>query len=330
MKELISVIIPAYNHERYVQETIWSIINQTYKNLELIIINDGSIDKTHEKILELEEKCKNRFVRFIYNTKKNSGVSEALNDGIDIAQGEYVYSIASDDLAKPNAIEILYNFIKDKPEYALVVGDDDFIDCHSNNVVVNWQRHIIYNENENKEQKTYKTASEWAYENNNRFGIDFNSEDFGTYFTLLYNCYLPNGYLINRQAIIDSGKYRKDCAEDWYIFLQLSKKYKFKYIDKLLFSYRCHPTNSQKNKKYIQKIIYNIFKYEKDYAYKHGCKEIYNARTGHLKLNKMPKSLEKIFRVFLKIIFKDYYDFKEKSSSELRKYFKNIAKETYD
>ena len=58
---LVSIIIPAYNHENYIQECFDSIINQTYQNIELILLNDGSKDSTHSKILEYEDKLKERF-----------------------------------------------------------------------------------------------------------------------------------------------------------------------------------------------------------------------------------------------------------------------------
>lgn len=319
MNELISVIIPAYNHEKYVQDTIWSIINQSYRNIELIIVNDGSQDKTHEKILELQEECKKRFINFFCINKENNGVAEALNDGIDLATGKYVYLIASDDVAKPEAVDTLYNFIKDKPKYALVVGDDDFIDSESKNVAINKYRKIII-DNENVEQETFTKLSELGKEVNNDFQIDFNSEYFGNYGTLLYNCYLPNGYLINREAIIDAGKYIKDYAEDWYMFLQLSKKYKFKYIDKVLCSYRCHPDNSQKNYKYMLMILTNVFKGEKKYAYKNGYKHLYKARAQYCELEKRPKYLQKKYSALIRIFFRDYYNFKKKSPAELLEY----------
>lgn len=318
MDELISVLVPSYNHENYVQETIWSIINQTYKNLELIIINDGSKDKTHEKILELENECNKRFIKFKYINKKNAGVSEALNDGIDEAKGKYVYIIASDDLAKPEAIETLYEFIKDQPEYALVVGDDEFIDPNSKRVVVNCERNIIYEPQNYYNEPIFETVAEWASYCNNFCLVDFNSEEFGTYGTIFHNCYIPNGYLINRQAIIDAGKYMKDCAEDWYMFLQLAKKYKFKYLDKILFSYRCHPTNSQKNKRYFNRIVQKVYKHEKEYCYKNGYKVDYKAKVLIHRFNKIPKRIEKIFRGLFKMIFKDYYYFYEKLSQNIQ------------
>ena len=127
-KNLVSVLIPAYNHEKYVKETIKSIIAQTYKNIELIIVDDGSKDSTWQKIKEMRDKCEERFVRVHFETKENEGTCRTLNKLLSIAQGEFVYLIASDDLAKPQAIEKEVSFLEKNPDYALVLGDNEFID----------------------------------------------------------------------------------------------------------------------------------------------------------------------------------------------------------
>ena len=125
---LVSVVIPAYNHENYVEETIKSIMNQTYRNIELMVVDDGSKDTTWQKIKELETECKNRFTNVCFETKKNEGTCETLNRLISLANGEFIYFIASDDVAKPQAIEKELNFLTKNDDYVLAVGNNEFID----------------------------------------------------------------------------------------------------------------------------------------------------------------------------------------------------------
>ena len=107
MQDLISVIIPIYKVEKYLKKCIDSVINQTYKNLEIILVNDGSPDKCKE-ICEEYEKNDNRIV--IIN-KENGGLSDARNAGIDIAKGKYISFIDSDDYVSDDYIEYMYNLI---------------------------------------------------------------------------------------------------------------------------------------------------------------------------------------------------------------------------
>lgn len=103
MEKLISVIIPVYNVERYLEKCIQSVINQTYRNLEIILINDGSTDSSVnicKKFLDID----NRIVLF---NKENGGLSSARNLGIDNANGEYISFLDSDDFISENMYEIL-------------------------------------------------------------------------------------------------------------------------------------------------------------------------------------------------------------------------------
>lgn len=100
---LVSFIIPVYNTEKYIEATIYSILNQNYKNIEIIAVNDGSTDKSPEILTNIKNKD-NRLK--IINTK-NRGVSSARNTGIDNANGEWIYFIDSDDLLLPDALSVL-------------------------------------------------------------------------------------------------------------------------------------------------------------------------------------------------------------------------------
>ncbi|OYQ74963.1 glycosyltransferase family 2 protein [Wohlfahrtiimonas chitiniclastica] len=109
---LVSVIIPCYNHEQFVQECIQSVIDQDYKNIELIIIDDGSKDQSVQKIEEMRSQCEKRFVRFEFRHRPNKGLCATLNEALDLIQGEYVAISASDDLSLQNRISVSLDAIR--------------------------------------------------------------------------------------------------------------------------------------------------------------------------------------------------------------------------
>lgn len=105
---LISVIIPIYNVENYISQCLGSIVNQTYSNLEIICIDDGSTDNSAKIISNFSILDK----RIILITQNNEGVSVARNKGIAKSTGEFITFVDSDDYLEPNAIEIIYKHFK--------------------------------------------------------------------------------------------------------------------------------------------------------------------------------------------------------------------------
>lgn len=105
MQPLISVIVPIYKVEKYLKKCVDSIINQTYKNLEIILVDDGSPDNC-PKICD-EYARQDRRIKVIH--KENGGLSDARNAGMKVATGEYISFIDSDDRIKPEMIEAMYN-----------------------------------------------------------------------------------------------------------------------------------------------------------------------------------------------------------------------------
>jgi len=114
----VSIIIPAYNIEKYIEKCIKSAINQTIKDIEIIVVNDGSTDGTLE-IINKFSKIDNR-IKII--NKKNGGVSSARNIGFEISFGEYIQYIDGDDWIEQDACEILYDFAI-KNDLDMVVSD---------------------------------------------------------------------------------------------------------------------------------------------------------------------------------------------------------------
>lgn len=108
MEELVSVIVPVYNVEKYLNRCIESILNQTYKNIEIILIDDGSTDNSGKMCDEY--KIKDARIKVIH--KENGGLSDARNVGLSTATGDYVTFIDSDDDIKFDYVEYLYDLIK--------------------------------------------------------------------------------------------------------------------------------------------------------------------------------------------------------------------------
>lgn len=114
----ISVIVPVYNTEKYIKKCIRSIIEQTLKEIEIIIVNDGSKDKSLEIIKDLMKQ--DRRIKLI--NKENEGVSSARNSGIKMAKGKYIQFIDSDDWIEKEFLEKMYDFAE-KENVDIVVSD---------------------------------------------------------------------------------------------------------------------------------------------------------------------------------------------------------------
>lgn len=108
MSDLISVIVPAYNSEKWLTECCESVLRQTYRNIELIVINDGSTDNTHNLLNEILQWDKR--IHVIHTD--NGGVCRARNMGLDAANGDYIAFLDSDDILQDNALALLYSSIQ--------------------------------------------------------------------------------------------------------------------------------------------------------------------------------------------------------------------------
>ena len=108
---LVSIIVPVYNVEPYLEKCINSILNQTYKDFELILVDDGSPDNCPAICDEYAKKDS----RITVIHKQNGGVSSARNEGIKIAKGEFIWFVDSDDYIETNALEILSGYIEKSP-----------------------------------------------------------------------------------------------------------------------------------------------------------------------------------------------------------------------
>ncbi|MBU2458965.1 MAG: glycosyltransferase, partial [Nanoarchaeota archaeon] len=121
----ISVIMPVYNAEKFLDESIKSILSQTFQDSEFIIINDGSMDNSLKIIKEYARKDK-RII--LINNAKNLGLQKTLNKGLKAASGRYIARMDADDISLPNRLGIQYNYLEKHPEIFLLGGSAIVID----------------------------------------------------------------------------------------------------------------------------------------------------------------------------------------------------------
>jgi len=206
----VSVIIPTYNRARYLPETLESVFAQTYRDYEVIVIDDGSTDNTAE-VLE------SYLDRIVYVRKENGGQGSARNAGLKIARGEYIAFLDSDDLWLPDKLELQVRYLDEHPDVGLVFTD-----------------YVIF------EEKGSKNKTEIG-------NIILSKKDL-TFKRLLYFNFIPNLTVMIRKSCFDNvGLFDESReligGEDYDMWLRISMKYKLGHISKILAKYRQHPGN---------------------------------------------------------------------------------------
>lgn len=214
---LVSIVIPCYNHDKFVQQCIQSIIDQTYQNIELIIIDDGSKDNSVGKIQELVPLCEKRFIRFEFRYRPNKGLSATLNEALDWCQGEFYCAIASDDMMLSHKISKQLDLMQTDKDYVASFGSYQIVDGYGK------KGHIF-------EQKD----------------MEFNFD------LLMYtDLYLPAPtQMIRTEALKQVGGYKDGIViEDWYMWLKLLElpNSKIVYRNDLYAYYRVHGNNTFSN-----------------------------------------------------------------------------------
>ncbi|MDE7434566.1 MAG: glycosyltransferase [Lachnospiraceae bacterium] len=123
MKPLVSVCIPAYNSAGYIMDTVNSILNQTYRNLELVVVDDCSTDDTYEVLRAIQdERLK------LYRNEHNLGMSGNWNRCLKLCSGEYVKLICADDLLAENALELEVSALEENPTAVIAESDTKLVD----------------------------------------------------------------------------------------------------------------------------------------------------------------------------------------------------------
>ena len=123
MMPLVSVITPCYNSEKYISRYLDCIIAQSYSNIQLIIVNDGSIDNTEKIIFDYQDRLLKKGIKVTYKYQENKGLGGAINTGLKLVEGEFFTWCDSDNLLTPDYFEENAEYFLEHPEAAIVRCD---------------------------------------------------------------------------------------------------------------------------------------------------------------------------------------------------------------
>jgi glycosyltransferase involved in cell wall biosynthesis len=212
--ELVSVLIPTYNMAQWIRQSIESIINQTYTNLQIIIVDDGSSDNTEEIVDSISDN------RILFLKKKHTGLPGSLNYGLNRCDGNYVLRIDADDYSALERVQIQLNYLLCNKDYG-VVGSNYFLIDSKNKVIGKTSLPI-----------------------NHEHIID----------QLPRKCCLSHGTLLFRKDLVTKvGGYNENkiTVEDWDLYLRLIDKTKFHNLSSHLVYVRKHNANISNHSEYF-------------------------------------------------------------------------------
>jgi len=234
---LVTVIIASYNHGPYIEQSILSVLNQTYPHIELLVVDDGSTDDSVERIERLQAQH-----GFDFRVQRNKGLTHTLNEAIARARGTLIAPFGSDDIMMPDRIAIQVQYMADKPEVGICAGNIELID----------------------------SQGELFPEARQRREVPFRRLDFEDMF-LERKPYPPAPtLLIRREALEKVGGFDPDIRlEDLLIELKVTHAgYFIDGLSEVMARYRKHASNSYKNHRFmIDNILRTYAKFKDHPAY---------------------------------------------------------------
>jgi glycosyltransferase involved in cell wall biosynthesis len=216
----VSVIVPVYNHEKYIAECVESVLNQTYRDFEVVVVDDGSTDRTSEILKRFKDK-----IRYIWQV--NKGGAAALNTAIKNSKGEYIAWVSSDDIFMPAKLEEQIRYFDSNPDVDLTYTDFYIID--------------------GKGEIKQEICSPY-YEDKRTF----------IYNLLIGNFINGSSVMFKRNCIDKVGYFDEEMKyhADGNMWFRMLKHFKFGHIPKLLLKYRWHESNLSHHSKNMKRFLY--------------------------------------------------------------------------
>jgi len=204
----VSVIIHTYNNEKFIVETVESVLNQTYKDYEIIIVDDGSVDGTRDALIPYMQKIR-------YHYKENGGIASAKNAGISLSETEFVAFLDHDDLWAPDKLQLQMEHFNENPQIGLV-----------------YAKYTSFRDGKELRTKPEKGYSGWIFK-------ELLSKSF-----IQTSTVVVKRECLDAVGPYDETFFLGD---EYDMFLRIARKFQCGFVDKGLTRYRVHDTNASNN-----------------------------------------------------------------------------------
>ncbi len=220
--DLVSVIIPSYNHAEYLPYAVGSVLTQSYQNLELIVIDDGSIDCSVDYLKEFTDP------RYRFVSQENQGAHAAINRGLQMASGEFLTILNSDDLFHPHRLQNLMTEFQNDPEVELLSTWIEVIDAIGNQLAIKQGWHNL--------EPWPTDHPELSYKQTDDFTLNL----------LMGNFVATTSNIIMRRSLYDKvgGMRNLRFSHDWDFLLRAAAGAECRLVAEPLLKYRVHDSNT--------------------------------------------------------------------------------------
>lgn len=292
MDKKVSVIVAFYNEEKYIKDSVNSILSQDYDNIELILVNDGSTDNSEKIVQEFNDK-RIKYISYFPNRRH----SYARNRGLEIATGDYICFFDADDIMEEDSVSSRIKFLEMNPEIGVVDGGKTYIDKDGKEYI-------------NKYKPVFKSDNEIKPE------------------LLFHNCIAMGGGMFRSRVVEEGCRLDENAfvAGDYIFWLELSIKERFACIDKPIYKYRinhCSQTQRIQNEKReeYEKLLRTILSNGwKNRGYNLNTKDIYFLYNFLFKRQYLRNASNVLY------CFKLYNKIKKQSDNDLLGYGREVLK----
>ncbi|MHC4139756.1 MAG: glycosyltransferase family 2 protein [Planctomycetota bacterium] len=217
----VSVIIHTYNNEKFIAETVESVLNQTYKDYEIIVVDDGSVDGTRDALLPYMQEIR-------YHYKENGGIASAKNAGMALSKTEFIAFLDHDDLWVPDKLKLQIEYFNKNPQVGLV-----------------YAKYTTFRDGKELRTKPEKGYSGWVFK-------ELLSKSF-----IQTSTVIVKKECLDAVGPYDESL---SLGDEYDMFLRISKKFQCGFVDKGLTRYRIHDTNASNNDFLFDKENLGVYK----------------------------------------------------------------------